>query len=139
MIAPCFVSMVDGVVPTLASFSFRPCGLVRECSPLRVDRGHHYLIVKHNIKNGDPNIGLFSRPRLAVDEQEHGLPLGDHLYLASFILIFAASPRMLAMIHICDPSAVPSFQMGDGSVVILFVLIVLFVLSLEYLGVRRPV
>ena len=54
-------------------------------------------------------------------------------------LIFAASPGMLAMIHICDPSAVPSFQMGDGSVVILFVLIVLFVLSLEYLGVRRPV
>ena len=90
-------------------------------------------------KNGDPNSRLFSRPRLTVDEREHGLPLGDHLYLASFIIIFAASPGMLAMIHICDPSALPSFQMGDGSVVILFVLIVLFVLSLEYLGVRRPV
>ena len=43
------------------------------------------------------------------------------------------------MIHICDPSAVPSLQMVDGSVVILIVLIVLFVFSLEYLGVRRPV
>ena len=79
-------------------------------------------------KNGDPNNGLFSRPRLTVDEREHGLPLGDHHYLASFIIIFAASPGMLAMIHICDPSAVPSFQMVDGSVVILIVLIVLFVL-----------
>ena len=54
-------------------------------------RAHH--------KNGDPNNGLFSRPRLTVDEREHGLPLGDHLYLASLILIFAASPGMLAMLH----------------------------------------
>ena len=81
-------------------------------------RAHH--------KNGDPNNGLFSRPRLTVNEREHGLLLGDLLYLASFIIIFAASPGLLAMIHICDPSAVPSFQMGHSSVVILFVLIVLF-------------
>ena len=39
-------------------------------------------------KNGDPNSGLFSRPRLAVDEREHGLPLGIHLYLASLTDIF---------------------------------------------------
>ena len=38
-----------------------------------------------------------------------------------------------------DPSAVPSLQMVDGSVVILIVLIVHFLLSLEFLGVRRPV
>ena len=90
-------------------------------------------------KNIDPNFGLFSRPRLAVDEREHGLPLGDHQYLASLIFMFVTSPGELAMIHICEPSAVPSLQMVDGSVVILIVLVVLFIFSLEYLGVRRPV
>ena len=90
-------------------------------------------------KNIDPNFGLFSRPRLAVDEREHGLPLGDHQYLASLIFMFVTSPGELAMIHICDPSAVPSLQMVDGSVVILIILVVLFIFSLEYLGVRRPV
>ena len=79
-------------------------------------------------KNGDPNFGLFSRPRLVVDEREHGLPLGDHQYLAS-LSFFVASPGVLAMIHICDPPAVPSLQMVDGSVVILIVLFVLFIFS----------
>ena len=39
-------------------------------------------------KNGNPNSGLFSRPRLAVDEREHGLLLGDHQYPASLIFNF---------------------------------------------------
>ena len=104
-----------------------------------MDLEHHYLIVEHFTRTLIPNFGLFSRPRLAVDEREHGLPLGDHQYLASLIFIFVTSPGELAMIHICDPSAVPSLQMVDGSVVILIVLIVLLIFSLEYLGVRRPV
>ena len=74
-----------------------------------------------------------------LPDKEKGNDPAVAWHLASLILIFAASPGMLAMIHICDPSAVPSFQLGDGSAVILFVLIDLFVLSLEYLGVRRPV
>ena len=63
-------------------------------------------------KNGDPNSGLFSRPRLAVDEREHGLPLGDHQYLASLIFIFVASPGGLAMIHILRPLSRPVFADG---------------------------
>ena len=75
VIAPCFVSMVDGVVPTLASFSSRPCGLVREWSPLLVDRGHHYLIVEHITSSAGWNTSSekFSRPRqqgwLSKDEK----------------------------------------------------------------------
>ena len=63
-------------------------------------------------KNGNPNSGLFSRPRLAVDEREHGLPLGDHQYLASLIFIFVASPGVLAMIHILRPLSRPVFADG---------------------------
>ena len=37
---------------------------------------------------GGPGASLSHRPRLAVDEREHGLPLGIHLYLASLIFIF---------------------------------------------------
>ena len=57
VIAPCFVSIVERVVPTLASFSSRPCGLVREGSPLRVDRGQHYLIVEYITRMAIPTTG----------------------------------------------------------------------------------
>ena len=52
-------SMVGGVVPALASFSSRPCGLVREWSPLLVDREHHYLIVEHFTRMVIPTSGYF--------------------------------------------------------------------------------
>ena len=139
VIAPCFVfhGWWSGPRPGfLLVPALRPSTRVK---PLAGGPGTSLSHCRALHKNGDPNLGLFSRPRLAVDEREHGLPLGDHQYLASLIFIFVALPGVLAMIHICDPSAVPSLQMVDGSVVILIVLIVLFVFSLEYLGVRRPV
>ena len=139
MIAPCFVfhGWWSGPSPGfLLVPALRPSTRVK---PLAGGPGTPLSHCRALHKNGDPNFGLFSRPRLAVDEREHGLPLGDHQYLASLIFIFVASPGVLAMIHICDPPAVPSLQMVDGSVVILIVLFVLFIFSLEYLGVRRPV
>ena len=77
-----------------------------------MDLEHHYLIVEHFTRMVIPNSGLFSRPRLAVDEREHGLPLGDHQYLASLIFIFVASPGVLAMIHILRPLSRPVFADG---------------------------
>ena len=139
MIAPCFVfhGWWSGPSPGfLLVPALRPSTRVK---PLAGGPGTSLSHCRALHKNGDPNFGLFSRPRLAVDERGHGLPLGDHQYLASLIFIFVASPGVLAMILICDPPAIPSLQMVDGSVVILIVLIVLFIFSLEYLGVRRPV
>ena len=106
----------------------RQCRKKKRVKPLAGGPGTSLSHCRALHKNIDPNFGLFSRPRLAVDEREHGPPLGDHQYLASLIFIFVASPGELAMIHICDPSAVPSLQMVDGSVVILIVLIVLYLL-----------
>ena len=97
-----------------SSFSARPSTRVK---PLAGGPGASLSHCRALHKNGDPNSGLFSRPRLAVDEREHGLPLGDHQYLASphfHFCCFAWSAGHDP--HSANPSAVPSLQKVDGSV-----------------------
>ena len=103
VIAPCFVfhGWRSGPSPGfLLVPALRPSTRVK---PLAGGPGASLSHCRALHKNGDPNSGLFSRPRLAVDERAHGLPLGDHQYLASLIFIFVASPGVLAMIHILRP------------------------------------
>ena len=100
VIAPCFVfhGWWSGPSPGfLLVPALRPSTRVK---PLAGGPGASLSHCRALHKNGNPNSGLFSRPRLAVDEREHGLPLRDHQYLASLIFIFVASPGVLAMIHI---------------------------------------
>ena len=88
MIAPCFVfhGWWNGPSPGfLLVLALRLCTRVK---PLAGGPGASLSHCRALRKNGDPNSGLFSRPRLAVDEREHGLPLGIHLYLASLTFIF---------------------------------------------------
>ena len=112
VIAPCFVfhGWWSGSSPGfLLILALQPSTRVK---PLAGVPGASLSHCRALHKNGNPNSGLFSRPRLAVDEREHGLPLGDHLYLAFLIFIFVASPGVLAMIHILRPLSRPVFADG---------------------------
>ena len=85
VIAPCFVfhGWWSGPSPGLILVpALRPSTRVK---PLAGGPGASLSHCRALHKNGNPNSGLFSRPRLAVNEREHGLPLGDHQYLASLI------------------------------------------------------
>ena len=140
MIAPCFVfhGWWSGPSPGfLLVPALRPSTRVK---PLAGGPGTslQYLIVEHFTRMVIPTSGYFLVLASQLTNESMAYRC-DHQYLASLIFIFVASPGVLAMIHICDPPAVPSLQMVDGSVVILIVLFVLFFFSLEYLGVRRPV
>ena len=80
-----------------------------------------------------------SRPRLAADVRECGLPLIVHLSHFGLPPLhqFATNGGMVSYYN-RDPSSVPSLQMVDGSKVTFLTLSLSPFFSFEYLGARRP-
>ena len=107
VIAPCFVfhGWWSGPSPGfLLVLALRLCTRVK---PLAGRPGASLSHCRALRKNGDPNSWLFSRPRLVVDEREHGLPLGIHLYLRK---TFSLRDSRLVRLLLGAPFPVPSLS-----------------------------
>ena len=112
MIAPCFVfhGWWSGPSPGfLLVLALRLCTRVK---PLAGGPGASLSHCRALHKNGDPNSGLFSRPRLAVDEREHGHRWAFTCTWPPSFSYLIASTGGLAMIHILRPLSRPVFADG---------------------------